>query len=393
MILGVPAETFPGERRVALIPGSVPPLVKAGLQVLVQRGAGENAGFPDAEYEAQGARLAERAHLFASADLLLYVRGLGANPDAGQADLELLRPGQVVLGLLGPLTSPQAMQALAGRGVTALALELLPRISRAQAMDALTAMATISGYKAVLLAANALPKLFPLMMTAAGTLTPARLFVMGAGVAGLQAIATARRLGAVVQAYDVRPAVKEQVESLGAKFVELPLETKGTEAAGGYAQAMDEAFYRRQQDLMAQVVAGSDVVITTAAIPGRRSPVLVTAQMVRRMRPGSVIVDLAAEGGGNCELTRPGETVQAHGVTVLGPLNLPATVPYHASQMYSRNVTAYLQNLVKEGQVRLNLEDAIIRDTLVAHEGQVVSQQVKGLLAPQTQPSSAERRR
>ena len=393
MIVGVPTETYPGERRVALVPTAVPMLSRAGLDVLVEEGAGADAGFPDATYEEQGARLvSNRAKLFSAANVLLYVRGLGANPTAGRADLELLRPGHFILGLLDPLGAPQAIQELADRGVTAFALELLPRISRAQPMDALTAMATIAGYKAVLLAADTLPKMFPMMMTAAGTITPVRLFVVGAGVAGLQAIATARRLGAVVYAYDVRPVVKEQVESLGGRFVELPLETEETETTGGYAQAMDEAFYRRQREMLLQVVAESDVVITTAAVPGRKAPILVTEEMVKGMRPGSVILDLAAEGGGNCELTRPGETVEAHGVTVLGPVNLPATIPYHASQMYARNVTAFLQNLVKDGEVRLDLEDPITRDTLVAHEGEAVNPQVRELLGlPLLSPAASER--
>ena len=393
MIVGVPAETYPGERRVALMPAVVPTLAKAGLEVLVEPGAGVNAGFSDAAYEEQGARIApERTQLFSSADVLLQVRGLGANPDAGRADLELMHPDQVILGLLNPLGAPEAARELAGMGVTAFALELLPRISRAQPMDALTAMATVAGYKAVLMAADVLPKMYPMMMTAAGTITPARVFIVGAGVAGLQAIATAHRLGAVVHAYDVRPAVKEQVESLGAKFMELELETEGAEASGGYARTMDEEFYRRQREMMTQVVAESDVVITTAAVPGSKAPILVTEEMVRGMHPGSVILDLAAEGGGNCELTRPGETVEAHGITVLGPINLPSTIPYHASQMYARNLTAFLQNLVKDGELRLNLEDQIIRDTLLTHQGEVVNPQVRELLGlPASAPSADER--
>ncbi len=393
MIVGVPVESQPQERRVSLVPAAVPTLAKAGLEVLVERGAGKNAGFPDAAYEEQGARLAQdRIQLFSSADVLLQVHGLGANSEAGHADLELLRSGQVVLGLLNPLGVPDAARALAGKGVTAFALELLPRISRAQSMDALTSMATVAGYKAVLLAAGALQKMCPMMMTAAGTITPARFFVVGAGVAGLQAIATSRRLGAVVHSYDVRPAVKEQVQSLGAKFLELKLETDGTEASGGYAQAMGDEFYRRQREMMGQVVAESDVVITTAAIPGRKSPVLITAEMVQRMHPGSVVLDLAAEGGGNCELTRPGETVEADGVTILGPVDLASTVPYHASQMYARNVTAFLQNLVKDGALRLNLEDPILRDTLLTHQGQVVHSQVRELLGlPASVPTTEER--
>ena len=381
MIIGVPVERYEDERRVALVPAVVPTLAKGGLEVLVEPGAGQSAGFPDTAYEEQGARLApDRTLLFSSADVLVQVHGLGTNSVNGRADLELVRSGQVLVGLLNPLGTPEAAQELASRGITAFALELLPRISRAQPMDALTSMATIAGYKAALLAAGTLKKMYPMMITAAGTITPARVFVVGAGVAGLQAIATSRRLGAVVQAYDVRPAVKEQVESLGAKFLELELETVEAEASGGYARAMDDEFYRRQREMMKQGVAESDVVITTAAIPGKKAPILLTDEMIQGMRPGSVIVDLAAEGGGNCEPTRPRETVEAHGVTILGPTNLPSTVPYHASQMYARNVTAFLLNLVEDGELRLNLEDPIIRDTLLTHQGEVVNPPVRELL-------------
>jgi len=384
MIVGVSLESYSNERRVALVPAVVRTLVKAGLQVLVEKGAGENAGFPDAAYEEQGARLApDRSQLFSSADVLLQVHGLSPNPGS---ELELFRASQIVVGLLNPYGSLEAIRQLATKGVTAFALELLPRISRAQPMDALTAMATLAGYKAVLLAAETLNKIFPMMMTAAGTITPSKVFVVGAGVAGLQAIATAWRLGAVVLAYDVRPAVKEQVESLGAKFVELPLESADTETAGGYAKALGEAFYQRQREMMTQVVAESDVVITTAAVPGKKAPILITAAMVQGMRPGAVLVDLAAETGGNCELTRPGETVEVHGVTIIGPVNLPSTIPFHASMMYANNIAAFLQNLVQDGEVRLNLEDPIIRDTLLTHKGEVVNAQVRELLgsAPST---------
>lgn len=378
MIVGVPVESSAHERRVALVPAVVRTLVKAGLQVLVEKGAGENAGFPDAAYEEQGAHLApDRTQLFSSADVLLQVHGLNANPGS---ELELFRSSQIVVGLLNPYGSLEAVRQLATKGVTAFALELLPRISRAQPMDALTAMATLAGYKAVLMAAGVLNKIFPMMMTAAGTIIPAKVFVVGAGVAGLQAIATAWRLGAVVLAYDVRPAVKEQVESLGAKFVELPLESADAETAGGYAKALGEEFYRRQREMMTQVVAASDVVITTAAVPGKKAPILITAAMVQGMRPGSVIVDLAAETGGNCELTRPGETVEVHGVTIIGPVNLPSTIPFHASMMYANNIATFLQNLVQDGEVRLNLEDPIIRDTLLTHKGEVVNAQVRELL-------------
>ncbi len=390
MVVGVPVELYPQERRVALVPAVVPTLVKAGFEVQVEPGAGEKAGFPDTAYEQQGARLAkDRNHLFSSADVLLRVQGWAGNP-GGAADLELTRSGQVVLGLLNPLGAPEAVQQLAGKGITAFALEFLPRITRAQPMDALTSMATIAGYKAALLAAGTLQKMYPMMITAAGTITPARVFVVGAGVAGLQAIATSRRLGAVVQAYDIRPAVKEQVESLGAKFLEMELETKEAEASGGYAQAMGEEFYQRQREMMTLAVAESDVVITTAAVPGKKSPVLLTEEMVRQMRLGSVIVDLAAEGGGNCELTRAGETVEAHGVTILGPVNLPATIPYHASQMYARNVSAFLQNLVKDGKLEINLEDPILRETLLTHGGEVVHPRVRELLGLSAAPKSTD---
>ena len=309
MIIGVPVETYPAERRVALVPSVVADLARAGLEVLIQEGAGEKAGFPDDAYQKVKARLVpDRTQLFSSADIILQVNPSDAHPGAGDG-LELLRQGQIVLGLLNPFGAPETAQKLAQRGVTAFALELLPRISRAQSMDALTSMATIAGYKAVLVAAGELNKMYPLMMTAAGTIRPARVFVIGAGVAGLQAIATAHRLGAIVQAYDVRPAVKEQVESLGAKFVELELKTEGSEGSGGYAQAMDEEFYRRQREMMTRVVAESDVVITTAAVAGRKAPMLITEEAVQGMHSGSVILDLAAEGGGNCELTRPGEKV------------------------------------------------------------------------------------
>jgi NAD(P) transhydrogenase subunit alpha len=372
MIVGVPRETYPGERRVALIPSVLPPLLKAGAEILVEAGAGAGAGFPDAEYTAKGARTASRTDVFARSDVLLMVRSPGANPPHGADDTKLLRQQQTVIGFAEPLTAHEATNAVAARGASLFAMELMPRITRAQSMDALSSMASIAGYKAVMLAANELPRMFPMMMTAAGTIASARVFVIGAGVAGLQAIASARRLGARVEAYDVRPAVREQVESLGARFVELPLETAASEDKGGYAKAQDEAFYLRQRELMAKTVAGSDVVVTTAAVPGKKSPVLVTADAVAGMAPGSVIVDLAAERGGNCELTKADEIVRANGVTILGPTNLPATVPYHASQMYAKNITTFLQHLLKDGAVRFDLEDEITRETLVTHGGGVV---------------------
>lgn len=380
MKIAVPRESYPGERRVALTPASLPAILKAGGEVWVQSGAGESAGFPDSTYTDKGARLvASRDELFA-ADIVLQVRTLGANPQAGLDDLPRLRAGQTVIGAADPLGNPVAALQMASSGVSLFALELIPRITRAQSMDILSSQATIAGYRAVLLAALELPKMFPLMMTAAGTLAAARVFVIGAGVAGLQAIASARKLGGVVSAYDVRPACREQVESLGAKFVAMPLETSAAEGQGGYAKAMDEDFYRRQRELLAEVVGKSDVVITTAAIPGKKSPLLVTADAVARMAPGSVVIDLAAERGGNCELTQADQRVQAHGVTILGPTNLPAEVPHHASQMFSNNVTRFLLNMFRKGELAISLDDEIVRETLVTREGQVVLPRIRELL-------------
>ncbi|MDQ3515298.1 MAG: Re/Si-specific NAD(P)(+) transhydrogenase subunit alpha [Gemmatimonadota bacterium] len=373
MKVGVPRETARGENRVALVPAVIPSLTAKGAEVLVESGAGTAAGFTDAAYTGKGAQIVQRTQLFAEADVIVQVR-------AGE-DLAGLRPGQAVIAFLDPLGAPQAMQKLAGTGAIAFSIELMPRITRAQSMDALSSQATVAGYKAVLMAAEKLPRMFPMLMTAAGTITPARVFVLGAGVAGLQAIATAKRLGAVVEAYDVRPAVKEQVQSVGAKFVELPLETGAAEDSGGYAAAQDESFYRRQREVLAKVVAASDVVITTAAIPGQKAPVLITREMVESMAPGSVIVDLAAERGGNCEATTADEVVDVNGVAVLGPTNLPATVPYHASQMYAKNISALLLHLMKDGQMVVDREDEITRETLVTQGGEVVHERVKKLLA------------
>ncbi len=391
MIVSVPKETFPGERRVALVPASVPPLIKSGVRVQIESGAGMPAGFANDAYREVGAEVvADRRQLFRSADILLQVRGLGANPHAGAADLDSMRDGLVLLAPCDPLGNPDAVRQLAERGVTLFAMELIPRITRAQSMDVLSSMAMIAGYKAVLLAANRLPKMFPLMMTAAGTLTPAKVFVVGAGVAGLQAIASARRLGAVVLAYDVRPAVKEQVESLGAKFVEMPLETTGAETAGGYAKQLGEEFYQKQRELMARTVALSDVCITTAAIPGKPSPRLITAEAVRGMAPGSVIVDLAAERGGNCELTKADETIVEDGVTILGPTNLPSEVPTHASQMLAKNLTNFAKLITRGSEFHLNLQDEVVRATLAAHRGEVVSSQVRELLGMEPLKTPAE---
>ena len=378
MKAGVLKETWPGETRVAVVPGVVPALVKAGVEVLFEPGAGDAAGFPDAQYAEKGAAVAPRDAVLAEATLLLSVRSFSEGGDADA--ISRLQPRQVVIGFLDPLQRPEGAAALAGRGVTSFALELVPRISRAQSMDALSSTATMVGYKAVLLAADTLPRMMPMLMTAAGTVAPARVFVIGAGVAGLQAIATARRLGAVVEAYDVRPAVKDQILSLGAKFVELPLETAGAEDAGGYAKAQDESFYRRQRELLARVVAESDIVISAAAVPGKRAPVLVTGEMLMRMRPGSVVVDLAAEQGGNCEASEPGKDVLRHGVRVLAPLNLATTIPHHASQLYARNVANFVVNMVKKGELPLDTDDEIVRDSMLTRAGVVVHPRVREAL-------------
>ena len=378
MIVGVPREIFPGERRVALVPGVLPALAKAGLEVVVEAGAGVEAGYADAEYESKGAKiLPRREDVFSSADIIVQVLGYGSNDRTGRADLPLLKRGQVLIGFLRPLGDVHTLEELAASGVTSFSVELMPRITRAQNMDALSSMATICGYKAVLIGADKLPKLFPMLTTAAGTITPSRVLVIGAGVAGLQAIATARRLGAVVSAYDLRPVVKEQVQSLGGRFVELPIEAADAQDAGGYAKAQDESFYQKQRELLGKVVAESDVVITTAVIPGKKSPVLVTKDMVEKMTLGSVIVDLAAERGGNCELTRSEEIIVAHGVTIVGTINLASSVPYHASQMYAKNLTNFLLHIVKDGKLALNLEDEIARSTLVTQSGEVVNPRLR----------------
>jgi proton-translocating NAD(P)+ transhydrogenase subunit alpha len=377
MRVGIPKETAPRETRVSVIPAGAATLKKAGLDVVVEAGAGEAAGFPDAAYRDQGASILPRADVFRTSDIILQVR---ATPLSGS-----LRAGQTVIGFADPLGDPHALRDIATTGASLLSMELMPRITRAQSMDALSSMATIAGYKGVLLAANALPRMFPMLMTAAGTISAARVFIMGAGVAGLQAISAARRLGAKVEAYDVRPVVKEQVQSLGARFVELPLESTDAEDKGGYAKAQDESFYRRQRELMLKVIAANDVVITTALIPGKRAPILVTREMVEAMAPGSVVVDLAAERGGNCELTTPDEVVVHRGVTIIGPSNPPALVPYHASQMYSKNITTFLTHLLgKDGAQKpalaLSTEDEITRETLLTQGGDVVHPRVRELL-------------
>jgi len=380
MKVAVLRETYPGERRVALTPANLAALAKAGAEVVVESGAGVAAGFPDAEYAEKGAQIVASRNEALAAEVLVQVRCLGTNSEAGQADLPHLKPGQILVGMCDPLGAPSAVQEIAKTGATLFALELIPRITRAQSMDVLSSMATIAGYRAVLLAAVELPKMFPLMMTAAGTLTAARVFVIGAGVAGLQAIATAKRLGAIVSAYDVRTACREQVASLGGKFIELEIEAGQSEDKGGYAKAMGDEFYRRQRELMARIVAESDIAVTTAAIPGKKSPVLITKEAVEGMRPGSVIVDLAAERGGNCELSQADQRVEHRGVVILGPTNLPSEIPHPASLMFSNNVTKFLQNLIKGGQVNLNLQDEIIRETLTARDGEVVHPRLRELL-------------
>ncbi len=381
MIVGVPKEIYPGERRVALTPVVVPMLAKAGLEVVIEAGAGTSAGYLDAQYQEKGAKvLADRASVFGQSDIVVQVLGHGANDKTGATDLALMRRGQLLVAFLRPLAAPDAVQQIAHTGVMAFSVELMPRTTRAQSMDALSSMASIAGYKAVVVVADALPRIFPMMTTAAGTITPSRVLVIGAGVAGLQAIASAKRLGAVVSAYDVRPAVKEQVQSLGGRFVELALETTDAQDARGYAKAQDDAFYAKQRELLGKVIADSDAVITTAVVPGKKAPILVTEAMVKGMAPGSVILDLAAERGGNCELTRPGETVVAHAVTIIGPINLASSAPYHASQVYARNLTSFLTNLVKDGKVRPPEDDEIIRETLLTRDGEVVNARVREML-------------
>jgi NAD(P) transhydrogenase subunit alpha len=378
VIVGVPTESFPGERRVALTPSVIPNLAKAGMEVVIQAGAGAEAGYPDASFAEKGAKvLPDRAAVFATSDIVVQVLCYGSNDRTGRADIPLFRRNQLLIGFLRPLGSREIIQEIAATGVTSFSVELMPRTTRAQSMDALSSMATVCGYKAVLIAGDTLPRIFPMLTTAAGTITPARILIIGCGVAGLQAIATAKRLGAVVSAYDLRPAVKEQVQSLGGRFVELPLEVKDAQDARGYATAQDDTFYARQRELLGRVVGESDVVITAAVVPGKKSPVLVTREMVHGMAPGSVIVDLAAERGGNCEATRSEETIVETGVTIIGRINLASTVPYHASQMYARNLTTFLLNMVKKGQLELNLQDEIIRETLLTRDGEVANARVR----------------
>ncbi len=380
MKAGILKETFAGERRVAMVPAVVPALLKMGLAVVVEASAGFAAGFPDAQYVEKGATvLPTAAEVLAQSDIVFSVRSFAAS---AAPDLSGLGSRHTLVAMLEPLASPEGARSIAATGATSFSLELVPRITRAQAMDVLSSMAMVAGYKAVLLAATESPRLIPMMTTAGGTLTPARAFIIGGGVAGLQAIATARRLGAVVSGYDIRPAVKEQVESLGAKFVELPLEAGETQDAGGYAKAMDEAFYQKQRELLGRTVAQSDIVVTTAAVPGKKAPILITAAMVDGMQPGSVIVDVAAEQGGNCEATRPGERVVRNGVTILGPLNLASTIPAHASFLWSRNLASFLALIVRKDQDApfIDTEDPIIAGSLLTRGGEVVEPRVREAL-------------
>ena len=392
MIIGIPSEIKAGEKRVAMSPANVQSLTDKSVKVLIQADAGSEAGYPDAEYTAAGATITvDRAEIFASADIILQVQSFGSNNENSDGDLALIRKGQLIIGMMDPLASPQAAQAVADKGATAIALELVPRISRAQSMDVLSSMATLAGYKAVLMGASAAPRIFPMLMTAAGTLQPARVLIMGVGVAGLQACATAKRLGAVVEAYDVRPAAREQILSVGAKPVELDLDTGESEGAGGYAKEQGEDFLRRQRELMTEVVAQQDIIITTAAIPGAKSPILVTEDMVKAMKPGAVIVDLAAERGGNCDLTEQGKTVIAHDVTILGPENVPSDLAYHASQMLGKNMQTLLELIIdEECALNLDFNDEIVAGTVVAHQGEVPHAHMRKLLnLPELQTEGA----
>lgn len=381
MIVGVPKEIYPGERRVALVPAVIPNLTKAGFEVVIQSGAGQQAGYPDASYTEKGAKiLPDRGAIFTTADIIVQVLCYGSNDKNGKDDVPLYKRGQALIGFLRPFGTAEVVQQIAQAGVRAFSVELMPRITRAQSMDALSSMATVAGYKAVLLAAETSPRIFPMMTTAAGTITPARVFIIGAGVAGLQAISTARRLGAVASAYDMRPASKEQVQSLGGRFVELPIEAQNAQDARGYGTAQDETFYARQRELLTKVVAESDVVITTAVIPGKKAPVLITGDMVKGMAPGSVIVDLAAERGGNCELTKMEQTITVNGVSIIGEINLASTIPFHASQMYSRNLMTYLTYMAKDGKLQMNMQDEITRETLVTSGGEIVNPRVREYL-------------
>jgi NAD(P) transhydrogenase subunit alpha len=379
MKIAVAKEIEVSERRVSLVPDILAKLVKQGLEISVETGAGEKAYFSDGDYEAAGAKIiTDAAVLWGEADILLKVSPPQERED-GREEIDLLKPGAVLLSFLNPLGNPEIARKLAQRQITALSMELIPRTTRAQSMDALSSQASIAGYKTVLLAAAALPKYFPMLTTAAGTIAPAKVFVMGAGVAGLQAIATARRLGALVEAFDIRPAVKEEVQSLGAKFVEIKL-TEETTAAGGYAKEISEDSKKRTQEVVAEHVKHSDIVITTAQVPGRKAPILVTEEMVKGMKPGSVIVDLAAEQGGNCACTAPGKDIVYQGVTIIGPINLPSSMPVHASQLYAKNIAALMQLVVKDKALNVNFADDIVDAACITHNGEIRNQRIKDAL-------------
>jgi NAD(P) transhydrogenase subunit alpha len=381
VIIGITRELVAGEKRVSICPENIEALKASGINFWVEQGAGLSAGFNNSDYLAAGAEIiADRSSIFTKADIILQVQSFGANRQNAEQDLELLRPQQIVIGMMDPLAAPQAAQQIADSGATAVALELVPRISRAQSMDVLSSMATLAGYRSVLLGAEASPRILPMLMTAAGTLQPARVLIMGVGVAGLQACATAKRLGAVVEAYDVRPAAREQIISVGATPVELDLPTESSEGAGGYAKQQSEEFLRRQRELMTEVVARQDIVITTAAVPGAKSPILVTEDMLKAMKPGSVVVDMAAERGGNCELTKLGQTTIEYGVSILGPENMASEVAFHASQMYGKNMQTFLELILQDGQIDLNFDDEIIAGTVVAHKGAVTHPHIRKLL-------------
>lgn len=381
MIIAVTRELVAGEKRVSLCPDNVQSLIEAGAELWVEQSAGVQAGFSDDNYQSVGAKIiSDRDKIFASADIIVQVQSFGSNTENAEQDLKRLKSKQIVIGMMDPLAQPQAASQVAKTGATAIALEMVPRISRAQSMDVLSSMATLAGYRSVLLGAEAAPRILPMLMTAAGTLQPARVLIMGVGVAGLQACATAKRLGAVVEAYDVRPAAREQIISVGATPVELDLPTESSEGAGGYAKEQSEEFLELQRKLMTEVVARQDIIITTAAVPGAKSPILVTEDMLKAMSTGSVVVDLAAERGGNCALTKAGQTTVEHGVTILGPENLASDVAYHASQMYGKNIQTLLELILQDGNINLDFNDEIVAGTVVAHNGDVPHPYMRKLL-------------
>ena len=390
LTVGVPKETFPGEQRVAIVPDTVKHLAKAGMNALIEAGAGYGAGFTDAQYREKGAEVvSDRLDVFVQSDIIAQVRGLGANPEKGRDDLNFLKPRHTIVSLFEPLTAKNEVKAIAMSGVRSFALELIPRITRAQNMDVLSSMATIAGYKAAMISAEKLPKMFPMMMTAAGTIKPAKVFIIGAGVAGLQCIASAKKAGAVVYAFDVRPEVKEQIESLGGKFLEI--EIADARGEGGYARELTAEEKKKQQEMMATQIAESDVVITTAAVPGKKAPVLIPADVARRMHAGSVIIDMAAERGGNCELAKAGETIVENGITIIGPTNIPANLPFHASQMFAKNVQNLLSLIIKDGQLTMDMEDEIIVGTLECDGDQIVHKMAREIfgLEPLAKPEPA----